>query len=227
MSFDTPFFLSVFLPVLVLLYCLIPGKPQKNILLLLASLLFCAFGSISGAAVMCIFAAVNFVLGLLLQRFPRKALLTAGVTGNLAFLLFYKYLNFFLPGVFSGGLAVPLGISFFTFKGISYLVDIYRDPTKGTKNFFRFLLYISFFPQITAGPITRFGDFLPQLESRDPSGELMAEGFRRFVFGLGKSCCGAARPRRSRRGCRRSGRGDMGAAVLDLQMKTFPGGHGA
>lgn len=191
MSFDTPLFLSVFLPIFACLYCLVPGKSAKNALLLIASLLFCAFGSIIGALTLVVWAIVNFLLGILLQKNSSKIILVIGVVLNLCFLFLYKYLNFF-AGEFFGAkqpvftLAVPLGISFFTFKAISYLVDTYREKSSGTKKFFDFLLYLSFFPQITAGPISRFRDFAPQLENRESSAVSAALGLRRFIWGFGK-----------------------------------------
>lgn len=187
MSFDTPFFLSVFLPALVLFYSIIPGQRAKNILLLLVSLLFCAFGSISGMVTLLLWGLVNYIFGLML--ISGKKVKVLGVCLNLAFLFLYKYLNFFAAELFHVSqpvfsLAVPLGISFFTFKCMSYLLDTAKDKENGTKDFFSFLLYLSFFPQITAGPITRFRDFSPQLKN-PRKGDLPA-GLTRFIWGLGK-----------------------------------------
>lgn len=187
MSFDTPFFLSVFLPALILLYTLTPGQRVKNVLLLLVSLLFCAFGSISGMITLIIWGLVNYILGLLL--IAGKKVKALGVCLNLTFLFLYKYLNFFAGELFHlshpvFSPAVPLGISFFTFKCMSYLLDTAKSKENGTKNFFSFLLYLSFFPQITAGPITRFRDFAPQLSS--PRKADLPAGLTRFIWGLGK-----------------------------------------
>ena len=184
MSFDSVFVIGCFLPLTVLLYWLLHKDKLRNGLLLIAGLVFYAFGSLSGLLLLLAAIAVNFCMGLWLQRGKKRKLL-CGVTvaANLLFLGAYKYLNFLL-GADTVSLVAPIGISFFAFKCISYIVDICRDPAKGTKNVFRFALYVSFFPQITAGPITRFEHFGPQLEKRRSM--QVPEGLRRFVIGLGK-----------------------------------------
>ena len=190
MNFDSVFFLACFFPLLLLLHALLRKTAHRNWLLLAAGLIFYSFGSLQGLLLLLAAALVNFLLGLLLQGDKnRKLLCIVGVAGNLAFLTAYKYLDFILGGVLGLpqlplGLAAPVGISFFTFKGISYLVDVYRDRTRGTKRFFDLLLYISFFPQVMAGPISRFGEFQKQLAG--PREDLTAPGLRRFVVGLGK-----------------------------------------
>ena len=184
MNFDSVFVIGCFLPLIVCLYWLLQKDSWRNGLLLIAGLAFYAFGSFSGLFLLLLAIAVNFCMGLWLQKIERRKLL-CGITvaANLLFLCAYKYLNFFL-GAETVSLVAPVGISFFTFKCISYIVDICRDPSKGTKNIFRFALYVSFFPQITAGPITRFEQFGSQLTT----GRSMQvpEGLRRFVVGLGK-----------------------------------------
>lgn len=192
MNLDSIIFLSVFLPVCLAIYWLIPGNKGKNVVLLALGLVFYSFGSLSGLAVLLIAALVNYVLGRILQteNCP-KAVIVLGVAANLVFLAAYKYLDFLLCGVLGLeqaqlGLVAPIGISFFTFKSISYLIDTWRDKENGTKSFFDLLLYISFFPQIMAGPITRFREFGPQLSQRKVSVEGAAAGLRRFVVGLAK-----------------------------------------
>lgn len=188
MNTDSIFFLGAFLPVALLLYYLLPGQRLKNALLLLLSLIFYAFGSLQGLIVLLISAGVNF----LLSRYARrKWVLILGIVWNLLLLGGYKYWSVLLPGSitqnsFFAGLLPPLGISFFTFKAISYLIDIYRKQPEKNSTFFAFLLYLSFFPQATAGPITRFSDFQPQLTDRSHAWENTAKGIRRFVVGLGK-----------------------------------------
>ena len=189
---DNIFFLSCFLPLVLIIYWLVPGTKGKNAVLLLFSLLFYSFGSLSSLALLVAVTLVNYLLGLLLQREKlQKAALTAGIVLDLAFLAFFKYADFLLSGILGlsplqTSLAAPLGISFFTFKCISYLMDAYRDRKQAADSFWKLLLYVSFFPQITMGPITRFGEFGPQLESRTLSAENMAQGLRRFAAGLGK-----------------------------------------
>lgn len=192
MNFDSIFFVSCFLPVVLVLYWLIPGLKAKNWLLLVMSLVFYSFGSLSGLLLLLGCCLVNFLLGLWLRS--GKAVKPAVVLGaclNVAFLFVYKYLSFVLNEVLGlpeleFSLTVPMGISYFTFKNISYLVDAYRDPKQATKSFPVFLLYVSFFPQIVMGPITRFRDFAPQLEQRQITMENTVAGLRRFVVGLGK-----------------------------------------
>ena len=189
---DNIFFLSCFLPLVLAVYWLIPGIKGKNAALLVFSLLFYSFGSLTSLALLVGVALVNYLLGLLLMRGTyRKAALTAGLVLDLAFLGYFKYADFVLSGILglvplSGGIAVPLGISFFTFKCISYLMDAYRDGNQATGSFPKLLLYISFFPQITMGPITRFSEFGPQMENRTLRMENTARGVRRFAAGLGK-----------------------------------------
>ena len=189
MGFDSVFFISCLLPVGLILYWLIPGNQGKNALLLLLSLLFYAFGSISALSLLLAAAVFNFLWGLLLRP-GRKGLLILGVGANLAYLFVFKYLHFFLNqvvGVQSDlGLAAPLGMSFFLFKAISFLVDTYRRPESTKGSFWDFLQYLSFFPQVTAGPIARYDQFAPQLASRRQTIPEAAAGIRRFIVGLGK-----------------------------------------
>ena len=193
MSLESIGLISCLLPLTAALYFLIPWERGKNWVLLAAGLLFYAFGSLPGVALLLLVALVNYLLGLLIRGGKLGKLpLILGVVGNLAFLGAYKYLDFLLSSlspwlaVPTLGLAAPLGVSFFTFKCVSYLVDAYRDRSKATRSFPALLLYISFFPQIAAGPITRFDDFSQQLTGRRCTLELCAGGLRRFVAGMGK-----------------------------------------
>ncbi len=191
MSFDVPLFLGVFLPLTLLLERLIPKRQGKNICLLAAGLLFYAFGSLLAPFTVVLLACLNYFAGRRLYRKGGKALLAAAIGADIALLVCASYLDGWLglpQSVFS--LAAPVGMSFFTFKCISYLVDCYRKGTPDGGRFFDFLLYISFFPQITAGPITRFSEFQPQLENREK--RPCAEGLRRFVVGLAKKLLLAA-----------------------------------
>ena len=192
MNFDSVFFISCFLPVAAVLYWVIPGLRGKNALLLVFSLLFYSFAGLSSLLMLVALALVNYLLGRLIRSGRgAKAATVAGITLNILFLGVFKYLNFLLSQVLglpevSLGLAVPLGISFFVFKSISYLADIRRDPETAAAGFADFLLYISFFPQIVTGPIARFRDFGPQLKNRTHSTASAASGIKRFIAGLGK-----------------------------------------
>ena len=192
MNLDSVFFVSCFLPVALALYFAVPGLKAKNWVLLIVSLVFYSFGSLTGLGVLLAVCVGNFLLGLWLRSVKGKRLaLIVGILLNVCLLAMYKYLDFALSQIFGApqlalGLAAPIGISFFTFKSISYLVDAYREPDQATKNFGGFMLYISFFPLVVMGPITRFSDFAPQLTERTHSAKEAAAGVRRFVVGLAK-----------------------------------------
>ena len=192
MSIDSLLFISCFLPVILLLHWLIPGEKVKNCILLVAGLVFCAFGSLTGLLLLLAVAAVNYLLGrwILAGKKP-KVFCVLAVILDLGVLVFFKYLDFLLCQVLrlpvqDLGVVAPLGISFYIFKCISYVVDTYRNKEEGTSNFGELLLYVSFFPQFVAGPISRFGHFRSQLTGRSRDPEQIALGIRRFLVGLGK-----------------------------------------
>ena len=195
MQFDSAFFLFCFLPALVVLHLILRPVKARNGLLLLAGLGFYAFGRLSALAVLVALSLVSYLFGLLLMSVRhKKPVLAAALAVQLGLLAGYKYLDFFLGGLlpllgcsWTGlGLAVPAGLSFFTFRCASYVIDVYREPPSGTKNPLELLFYVSFFPQLLAGPITRFRDFSGQLETRRATAEDLALGLRRFILGLGK-----------------------------------------
>ena len=192
MSFDSIFFISVFIPIVSALYFLIPSIKSKNILLLIASIVFYSFGSFSGLLILIALVLVNYLFTVLLKKNkPSKAILILGIVINLSVLFFFKYLNFFVSDILglqavNLGIAAPLGISFLVFKSISLLIDIYKDPNNTDIKPLDVLLYISFFPQVTAGPIARYGQFASQFESRSYNLESVTLGIRRFVIGLSK-----------------------------------------
>ena len=190
MVFNSASFLFLFLPAALILYRLLPGREAKNILLCLLSLLFYAFGGLAQLPVLLAAALWSYGFGLLLAREGgrRKLWLALGAAGNLALLSVFKYLSFVL-GVLglpplSSALPLPLGISFFTFHAISYLVDTYRDRALAEKRFDRLLLYLAFFPRLIAGPIAKWKDSRAQLTERRESLADTAAGLRRFVRGL-------------------------------------------
>ena len=192
MSIDGVLFISCFLPLLLAIHWLIPGEKARNYILLAAGLIFCAFGSLSGLVLLMAMTGLNYLLGraVMADRKPKLCCALA-VVADLGILIFFKYLDFLLSQVLGLpqmqlGLAAPLGISFYTFKCIAYIVDTYRNREQGTKSFSWLLLYTSFFPQLTAGPISRFGQFRGCLTGRQWVPEKVACGLRRFVLGLGK-----------------------------------------
>ncbi len=192
MGFDSAFFIGCFLPAVMLLYWLIPGIRGKNGILLIFGLVFYSFAGIPQLIMLVILSLLNYFIGRSIgKNRAKKPALILGICLNLTFLCVFKYVNFFFTQVFSLpavnlGIAVPLGISFFTFKSISYLIDIYRKPGGTARSFGEYLLYVTYFPQIVTGPIARFGEFSAQLQARTHSAEAAAAGIRRFVVGLAK-----------------------------------------
>lgn len=194
--FSSAIFLFVFLPCVFLLYRLIPGLRAKNILLALASIVFYAFGQLQYVPLFLLSVLINYFSGLILTsaKAHRKIVLALAVILNLGILCVFKYTDFILQNLNLAfhtalaptGIVLPIGISFFTFQGLSYTIDVYRDPKSGTKNFLKLLLYISFFPQLIAGPIVKYHDISEQIDSRSCTAEETAAGVRRFITGLSK-----------------------------------------
>ena len=192
MSIDSAIFLFAFLPLLLILEAAIRPIRAKNVLLCLAGLIFYAFGELWALAALIASALVNWALGLWAMRGVKAAVVCAAAL-NLALLGVCKYLGFLGEGMALIGvqlnlpaIVAPAGVSFFTFKGISYVVDACRRPENGSKNFFRVLFYISFLPEVMSGPLSRFENFEGQLSSRERSIERTAHGLRRFILGLAK-----------------------------------------
>lgn len=197
MVFSSAVFLFLFLPVVFVLSRIVPGIPGKNIFLLIASFLFYAFGEPVYVFLMLFSTVVNYVAGRLLAvcgKGKDKWVVAAAVVVNLGLLSVFKYTDFFLSNVnriFSieiplTGIALPVGISFFTFQGLSYVIDVYRDRAQVAKNFVKLALYISFFPQLIAGPIVKYHDVAQQIDHRQTTSALTADGIRRFIVGLSK-----------------------------------------
>lgn len=189
MLFTSPVFLFLFLPLCLLSYSLTP-RPLKNTLLLIFSLFFYAWGELQYVLLMLASIITNYLMGLTIDRAKHKRLwLALGVTLNLLPLLFFKYFAFFaqqLGWSLEQEIHLPLGISFFTFQALSYLVDVYRQEVKAESNPLNLGLFISLFPQLIAGPIVRFKHIAEQLKSRTVGLPLFVSGIERFVFGLAK-----------------------------------------
>ncbi len=197
MLFSSIPFLYYFLPCVILLYLIAP-KMLKNTVLLLASLVFYAWGEPKYVVLMVVTVLLGYVLGLLIERFRGKKLsklfLILSLTIDLAFLAYFKYANFFIDNfnAVTGlsveflNIALPVGISFYTFQILSYTVDVYRGDAKAQKNPINLATYIALFPQLIAGPIVRYSDIALQLNERKHSFEKVALGIRRFIIGLGK-----------------------------------------
>ena len=196
MVFGSAAFLFGFLPVLFILYRLTHGIKAKNVLLILFSLIFYAFGNMSYVPLLLGSVLVNWAAGRLLGGAEkcRKLILTAAAVIDLGLLAVFKYLDFFIENIdavfgvsiATTGLALPVGISFFTFTGLSYVIEVYRKPGTVSRNFSRVLLYIALFPNLLAGPILSYKVAAPQIDERRTSPELTARAIRRFVLGLAK-----------------------------------------
>lgn len=196
MVFSSAIFLFVFLPAVFILYRLIPSLKYKNLLLAAASIVFYAFERIGYVPLFIGSVLINYVSGLLLQgkSKKRKLILTLSVILNISILCVFKYTDFAIRNLNGAlalslpytGIVLPIGISFFTFQGLSYTIDVYRDKDSGTKDFLKLLLYISFFPQLIAGPIVKYHDVADQINARSCTSEMTTYGIRRFITGLSK-----------------------------------------
>lgn len=206
MSINSMIFITAFLPIVFVLDRLcVRNVKLKNILLLLASLVFYAWGEPVYIVLLMISILLNYGVGILLEKqlakgpagkaaAGAKITLAVGILANLGILGYYKYFNFLLRIINRlfgqefemQSIPLPLGISFFTFGAIAYLMDLYRGHYKAEKNPVDMALYMSFFPKISVGPIARYKDFGVQLKNRTETLEKTAEGIRRFCYGLGK-----------------------------------------
>ncbi|MEO6785111.1 MAG: MBOAT family protein, partial [Chthoniobacteraceae bacterium] len=202
MIFSSPLFLFLFLPVVLTLCTLLPGIRLKNAGLLIVSLIFYAWGEFGFIALLLGSTLVNWLLGLRVDREQdparRKHAVTLAIVLNIGLLAFFKYANFIvgnvngalavfhLPEIRLGEIRLPIGISFFTFHALSYIMDIHRRKSSAAKNPADTALYIFFFPQLIAGPILRWSAIAPQLVHRVITQEKFAEGIRRFVGGFAK-----------------------------------------
>lgn len=195
MVFSSIIFVFYFLPIALLGNYLFKSIQLKNIFLLLISLVFYMSGEGILVILVLFSTIINYFSGLLIASTnQRKLWLTIGVLLNLALLFYYKYFNFIIENLNLTGyfhfnqthILLPIGISFFTFHGLSYIVDVYRDKSLVQKNFPSILLYITFFPQLVAGPIVRYHDIAPQLFKRDITFDKTVYGIKRFLIGLSK-----------------------------------------
>jgi alginate O-acetyltransferase complex protein AlgI len=201
MAFSSLTFLFLFLPAVLLLNVLTPAR-FRNTTLLLASLLFYAWGETIFVLLMLASIGINYLAGLGLReaRRPpvRRGILLLALTANLGLLAWFKYAGFLAENASALGsllgigsleispLHLPIGISFFTFQALSYVIDVYRGKMEAQRNPVKLALFISLFPQLIAGPIVRYRDIAAQIERRILDAEGFGEGVRRFTLGLGK-----------------------------------------
>ena len=203
MVFSSVIFLFLFLPVVLGGYYLLPKREAKNLWLIAASLLFYAFSGLWYVLLLLFSVFCNYVAGLFVSG--RKSVLCAAVAVNLGILGVFKYLAFLTQTVDQmlgtaipvPSIVLPVGISFFTFQGLSYVIDVYRNERLKSTHFRDVLLYIALFPQLVAGPIVRYEDVADEIHSRRHTLEQLAKGLRRFIVGLSKKlliadACGSA-----------------------------------
>ena len=198
MVFSSITFLFYFLPIVLIVYYLSPKK-FKNIVLLIASLGFYFFGEPKNISIMIGLILFTYIGGILIDKFKDKrkvsrVILLISILGNLLLLFYFKYIDFVINNInlwFNKkidllNVILPIGISFYVFQMISYLVDVYRKEVNVQKNIFKLALYASFFPQLIAGPIVRYKDIEVQINERTHSVQGLSYGIRRFIIGLSK-----------------------------------------
>lgn len=196
MLFSSISFLFYFLAAIILVYFLVPYK-FKNTVLLAFSLFFYAWGGVKYAGLMLIAIALGYVFGLLVEKYREKKIgkvfVGIAVACIISFMLYFKYMDFFIDNFNKVlgteipllNIVLPIGISFYTFQIISYVIDVYRGD-KAQKNPINLAAYVAMFPQLIAGPIVRYRDVALELETRTHSFQLAGEGVFRFVIGLAK-----------------------------------------
>lgn len=194
MVFSSVVFLFYFLPLTLFVYYF---ARHRNFVLLLASLFFYSWGEIEYLFLLMISCLVNYLFGLMIEKkwpISAKKSLAAGIIINILTLIFFKYTNFLADSLNSAlpeyltisvsKIRLPLGISFFTFHSLSYLVDIYRKKATAEKNPVNLMLYITMFPQLVAGPIIRFSIIADEIRTRTETSAQFVKGIRIFIIGL-------------------------------------------
>lgn len=194
MVFSSAIFIFLFLPLVLLCYFLSPRK-LKNYVLLFFSLVFYIFGGPKFLLVLLAVVLIDYVGAILIHKTNKKKLfLILTITCNILVLVYFKYTGFFLENVNSifglkitiPKIVLPIGISFYTFQAMSYVIDVYRNKVKLQKNFLTLLLYVSLFPQLVAGPIVRYETIEDELNNRKETFNDISEGIKRFILGLAK-----------------------------------------
>ena len=194
MVFSSAISLFCFVPIVFLLDRRLSDVDAKNTWLLLASLVFYSFGQVYYLPLLLLSVALNYVCGRLAAGKYAKLGVTLAVIGGIGLLAVFKYADFAIRTVNAlcglhlplTGIALPIGISFFTFQGLSYVIDVYREPKMVSHSFKKVLLYIAFFPQLIAGPIVKYHDIEQEIDSRRTTPQETALGIRRFICGLSK-----------------------------------------
>ena len=195
MLFSSMTFIFVFLPIVILLHFIMPKK-LHNALLLIASLIFYAWGEPRYIPVILLVILVNYFGAIFIENNPnnKKSRLVITILVNLWFLVYFKYFDFIISNINNLihsninfiNVVMPIGISFYTFQALSYVIDVYRGQCKAQKNIFKLALYICLFPQLVAGPIVKYHDVAEQIESRKITFNDVSIGVKRFIIGLSK-----------------------------------------
>ena len=198
MVFSSIVFLYIFLPIMLLIYFVVPRK-LKNAVMILASLVFFAWGEIRYIFIMLILAVMDFFCGKGINKNEgnkpkQKLYLFIDIGVNLLILFFFKYADFIIANINEIlntqipllNIPLPIGVSFNTFQSLSYIIDVYRGTVKCEKSFYNYLTYTTLFPQIIAGPIVRYETVDEELETKKISMDNFSKGMRRFIVGLGK-----------------------------------------
>ncbi len=194
MIFSSITFIYYFLPILLLIYFIVPSK-YKNLVLLFFSLLFYFLGEPKYIIILILSCIINYYISKLIEKGKHKKLyLIIGLTYNILQLLIFKYTDFFISNIntiFKTNLnylylVMPIGISFFTFQAISYIVDVYNKKHKSADTLITFMTYLCLFPQLIAGPIVRYSNVEKELKSRTHTFDKTSEGIKRFIIGLSK-----------------------------------------
>ena len=195
MLFSSMTFIYFFLPIVLLLY-LIAKKELHNSILLVASIIFYAWGEPKYLAIMLLTILINYFGAIAIDKFKKhkKISLVLTIIANLGFLIYFKYFNFliencnnlFHSNISALDIVMPIGISFYTFQALSYVIDVYKEECKVQKDIYKLALYICLFPQLIAGPIVKYHDVAEQIESREVNFDKVNIGVKRFIIGLSK-----------------------------------------
>lgn len=240
MVFSSLIFIFFFLPTLLFCYHIVPQKwlSVRNGVLLVFSLFFYFYGEPKLIGLLFFSILLNYTFGLLMRSQNKKTWLILCIIINVMMLGIYKYLNFFIQtanSMFGASfglpdIVMPIGISFYTFQALSYVIDVYRGDAAPQKNLLSLALYVSMFPQLIAGPIVRYHDVDQQITQRAHTAAVFSEGIDRFIYGLSKKCCFPMCSRRSQTAFSRAQRMNYpvcwrGSARWPIRCKytmTFP-----
>ncbi|MBQ3311589.1 MBOAT family protein [bacterium] len=195
MLFSSATFIFIFLPIVCATYIL-AKKELHNPILLIASILFYAWGEPTYLAIMLLTIIISYFGAIFINKFPqhKKLTLVSTILLDLSFLFYFKYFNFFVDNInllFHSNIDIikvimPIGISFYTFQALSYVIDVYKKEVQVQNNFYKLALYICLFPQLVAGPIVKYHDVEKEIESRDVTFDKVSLGTKRFIIGLSK-----------------------------------------